>query len=139
MYSKLVKRIINKVLVLFILLCVAGQLCASPFEMPAVSMRSVNTQLSSLNTQHSTLHTASADRQNSQHLPALSISRENTDLYNPNTSAENSMCGGPRRVAPGGGGSGTGVVPNPIGDTPWLLTLIMLLAYVLKKRLFRKA
>ena len=133
------QQIINSVCGLFILLCVAGQLCASPFEMPAVSMRSVNTQLSSLNTQHSTLHTASADRQNSQHLPAIAISRENTDLYNPNTSAENSICGGPRRVAPGGGGSGTGVVPNPIGDTTWILTLIMLLAYVLKKRLFRKA
>jgi len=41
----------------------------------------------------------------------------------------------------GGGGGAIGEYDfhSPVGNTPWLLTLIMLLAYVLKKRLFCKA
>ena len=52
---------------------------------------------------------------------------------------------GVRKVRPGdeegGGGGAIGEYDfhSPVGNTPWLLTLIMLLAYVLKKRLFRKA
>ena len=133
------QKIVNKVCGLFCLLLFvsAGAGYAMPFDNYTTQYPHLTTPMRSVNFDRLPMK-VEADK-NAVQLPAIAISRENQVKNEMAPFANGTSNSGPRRVAPGGGGSGTGVVPNPIGDTPWILTLIMLLAYVLKKRLFRKA
>ncbi len=63
------------------------------------------------------------------HLPALAISRDNMTAAR-QTNPIDGYRGGVLKAPPGGGGGGTGTLPNPIGDTPWLLFLLLGVGYI---------